>query len=137
MTRILFFLLTAGSTLSISAQSGDIYHVSSETLHLRSEASVTSEVIHKLNQYDNLTLLEKKKGKQWVKVRFKQNVGFVSTQLISEGKAVVTIQKVRSGATCRDGSSSKATGRGACSHHGGVKTWRYREERRVSIITNN
>ncbi len=137
MTRILFFLLTAGCTLSISAQSSDIYHVTSETLNLRSEASSTSEVIHKLKQYDNLTLLERKKGRQWVKVRFKQRVGYVSGQLISEGKAIVTIQKVRSGATCRDGSSSKATGRGACSHHGGVRAWRYREDRKVSIITNN
>lgn len=29
----------------------------------------------------------------------------------------------RIGATCCDGSSSGATGRGACSHHGGVKYW--------------
>lgn len=26
-------------------------------------------------------------------------------------------------ATCRDGSHSNATGRGACSHHGGVSSW--------------
>ena len=31
----------------------------------------------------------------------------------------------RSGATCSDGSSSLATGRGACSHHGGVAKWKY------------
>lgn len=30
----------------------------------------------------------------------------------------------RVGAICRDGSSSGATGRGACSHHGGVSCWR-------------
>jgi hypothetical protein len=29
----------------------------------------------------------------------------------------------RIGATCRDGWDSDATGRGACSHHGGVRTW--------------
>jgi len=29
----------------------------------------------------------------------------------------------RIGATCRDGSHSNATGRGACSHHGGVGQW--------------
>ena len=27
------------------------------------------------------------------------------------------------GATCTDGTSSSATGSGACSHHGGVSTW--------------
>lgn len=32
-------------------------------------------------------------------------------------------QTYRVGARCRDGSSSSATGRGACSHHGGVAYW--------------
>lgn len=31
----------------------------------------------------------------------------------------------RIGATCNDGTSSSATGSGACSHHGGVYCWRY------------
>lgn len=31
----------------------------------------------------------------------------------------------RTGAICRDGSLSSATGRGACSHHGGVAHWTY------------
>ena len=30
---------------------------------------------------------------------------------------------VRYGAICRDGTRSSATGRGACSHHGGVSVW--------------
>ncbi|WP_158974419.1 hypothetical protein [Cellulophaga sp. L1A9] len=38
-------------------------------------------------------------------------------------KAVPTT--VRVGAICNDGTSSKATGRGACSHHGGVAYWLY------------
>ncbi len=29
----------------------------------------------------------------------------------------------RVGATCKDGSTSTATGSGACSHHGGVASW--------------
>jgi hypothetical protein len=33
---------------------------------------------------------------------------------------------VRIGAICRDGWESSATGRGACSHHGGVDHWLYR-----------
>ncbi len=32
---------------------------------------------------------------------------------------------IRVGAICNDGTSSKATGRGACSHHGGVAYWLY------------
>jgi hypothetical protein len=31
----------------------------------------------------------------------------------------------RIGATCKDGKASKATGSGACSHHGGVDCWQY------------
>ena len=31
----------------------------------------------------------------------------------------------RIGATCKDGTGSKATGSGACSHHGGVSCWKY------------
>jgi hypothetical protein len=31
----------------------------------------------------------------------------------------------RIGAICRDGSESGATGRGACSRHGGVRCWKY------------
>jgi len=34
---------------------------------------------------------------------------------------------VRVGATCRDGSGSDATGRGACSWHGGVRAWLYEQ----------
>ena len=30
----------------------------------------------------------------------------------------------RIGAKCCDGTNSSATGRGACSHHGGVKYWK-------------
>jgi hypothetical protein len=32
---------------------------------------------------------------------------------------------MRTGAVCRDGKTSRATGRGACSHHGGVAYWTY------------
>ena len=42
---------------------------------------------------------------------------------------VAPVQKqstgARVGAICRDGWRSSATGRGACSHHGGVSTWLY------------
>jgi hypothetical protein len=34
---------------------------------------------------------------------------------------------VRVGATCKDGSESGATGRGACSWHGGVRVWLYEQ----------
>lgn len=38
-------------------------------------------------------------------------------------KTVPRLKEYRTGAECHDGSYSSATGRGACSHHGGVRTW--------------
>ncbi|HZY80607.1 MAG TPA: hypothetical protein VFE50_13870 [Cyclobacteriaceae bacterium] len=32
---------------------------------------------------------------------------------------------IRIGANCKDGTTSTATGSGACSHHGGVASWKY------------
>tara|TARA_R110002050_G_scaffold204522_4_gene340183 strand:- start:110793 stop:111200 length:408 start_codon:yes stop_codon:yes gene_type:complete len=46
-----------------------------------------------------------------------------SIKIVPETKT--STRKVRVGAVCRDGSTSKATGRGACSHHGGVAYWLY------------
>lgn len=34
-------------------------------------------------------------------------------------------RNLRVGAICKDGTTSEATGRGACSHHGGVREWLY------------
>lgn len=38
----------------------------------------------------------------------------------------VYVPRVRVGAICRDGTRSTATGRGACSYHGGVAEWLYK-----------
>jgi hypothetical protein len=40
-------------------------------------------------------------------------------------KKETTTYEVRTGAICCDGTRSNATGRGACSHHGGVCKWLY------------
>ena len=56
-----------------------------------------------------------------------------STKIVEQSKAVQRTQspsveqqqRIRVGAICNDGSESTATGRGACSHHGGVKCWKY------------
>lgn len=46
---------------------------------------------------------------------------------------LTSIQNVyRVGAKCCDGTNSKATGRGACSHHGGVKYWKMSDKTTVS-----
>ncbi len=40
--------------------------------------------------------------------------------------------RTRVGAICRDGTRSSATGRGACSHHGGVSRWLYKETKKTN-----
>ncbi len=40
----------------------------------------------------------------------------------------------RIGAICKDGWRSRATGRGACSHHGGVAYWLYSKVRNTNAI---
>lgn len=43
----------------------------------------------------------------------------------SNTSAPQTTKNGRTGAVCNDGTYSSATGRGACSHHGGVSQWLY------------
>src|SRR6266567_3587253 len=43
----------------------------------------------------------------------------------AEASPPVAEQPHRIGAICNDGTESTAMGRGACSHHGGVRCWKY------------
>ena len=56
------------------------------------------------------------------------NVNVLTKYLHEESK-----YKARIGAICNDGWISNSTGRGTCSHHGGVSTWRYQEGYSKSI----
>ncbi len=47
---------------------------------------------------------------------------------VTRTRTVDTGRTYRVGATCQDGSRSSATGRGACSWHGGVSHWLVRDE---------
>lgn len=51
--------------------------------------------------------------------------GLTSVDTLTERIHEQSKYKYRIGATCNDGWQSQATGRGACSHHGGVKEWIY------------
>jgi hypothetical protein len=48
----------------------------------------------------------------------------VAVSLASSG---VAADRHRIGAQCNDGTTSKATGSGACSHHHGVMCWLYND----------
>jgi uncharacterized protein YgiM (DUF1202 family) len=137
MTRlILTMFIVLGSTQTLTTQKNITYHVAAKSLSLKSEANINGETLKQLKQYDNLRLQESITGKEWVKVKFKSQEGYVATKSIKDGEAVVTYSTVRTGAVCRDGSSSQATGRGACSRHGGVSRWKSKRQQRVTIINN-
>ncbi|HLV64128.1 hypothetical protein [Galbibacter sp.] len=41
----------------------------------------------------------------------------------NQSRTIKKDNRIRVGAVCNDGTTSNATGRGACSHHGGVAYW--------------
>ncbi len=50
---------------------------------------------------------------------------YVAPQPTTQAAPSTQSTGARTGAVCKDGSSSTATGSGACSHHGGVAYWTY------------
>ena len=46
---------------------------------------------------------------------------------LSVAASGIAADRVRTGAECNDGTTSSATGSGACSHHHGVKCWIYND----------
>ena len=61
-----------------------------------------------------------KKTAMW---KFLVTVVLASTMAFGGMQAQTTRHRI--GATCKDGTTSTATGSGACSHHGGVSCWQY------------
>ena len=106
-------------------------------INLRSAPNKTSEVVAKLSQYDNLQIIEFN-DENWAKVKFNSNAGYVWKSYLKKGRAIVSSYEVRTGARCKDGkkTTSSATGRGACSHHGGVSYWLTRTKHSVRIEDN-
>ena len=134
MKTISLIILCLVFSISSYAQAGKTYHVSSTSLNLRVEPSTSSQVIDKLSLYDNVVLLSDSTSADWYKVRFDDKEGYVAKQYVSKGKTVVTTYEIRTGAVCRDGTSSSATGRGACSHHGGVSYWTTKTQKSMRIV---
>ena len=120
MKKVLIILISLILFSSVSnAQSTQNYYVSSNNLNLRIEPNTKAKIVIKLKIHDNVQS-KNESIEGWIKVRFKDFEGYVYSKYLKTGKAVVSSYSVRTGAKCRDGTSSSATGRGACSHHGGV-----------------
>lgn len=132
MKKALLILLLFGA-FGLNAQS-TIYHVKSKRLSVRAQPSGKSSLVVKLKRYDNFKILNRNNSSGWVEISFKNYKGYVLTKYIKKGKVVVSVYSVRTGAKCRDGSSSAATGRGACSHHGGVSYWITSKRKSIRVI---
>jgi uncharacterized protein YgiM (DUF1202 family) len=129
-------LLIFGFLLVINsfAQEGKTYYVKTNTLNLRTAPNTDSEIKIKLKQYDNIILLEDSINTGWYKVKLGSEEGYVHSNYVKKGKAVTSTYSYRVGAVCKDGTSSSATGRGACSHHGGVSRWLTESKSNVRIV---
>lgn len=126
--RLVVILIGALMSVATYAQVSGTYYVSSSSLNLRSAPTTSSEILERLDQYTNVEIIEDQQG--WAKISVNGREGYVSQDYLKKGRAVVELG-YRTGARCRDGSYSSATGRGACSHHGGVANWIYKETVRI------
>lgn len=137
MKAFILLLLLVFSFLSFAQNSSkENYYVTANSLNVRSGASIDSTQLFKLSQYDNIVILGLDVNSDWIKVKYRGKEGYVSSKFIKKGKVEITIYYVRTGAMCRDGTKSSATGRGACSHHGGVANWLKDEKKSVKIISD-
>ena len=137
MKKVHLLLLIFFITFSINAQVGESYYVNTSTLNVRSQPSSSSEILKKLTKYDNVILISDSiQNLEWVNVRIEEIQGFVSKDYLRKGKVYINTYNVRTGAKCNDGSNSSATGRGACSHHGGVAYWITRTEKSIEVTDN-
>lgn len=129
---ILIFLAIA--PLVVLGQVGKTYHVNTKILNLRSEPNTESEIIDKLEIYDNVVIVNDTIDAGWYQLNFEGTVGYLAAPNLKKGKCQISYYTVRTGAVCKDGTHSSATGRGACSHHGGVAYWKTKHQKSVIII---
>ena len=134
MKRLFLLIFSFLLLINSFAQEGKTHYVKTNTLNLRTAPNTDSEIKVKLKQYDNLILLEDSINNGWYKVKVGLIEGYVHSNYVKKGKAVASTHSYRVGAVCKDGTGSSATGRGACSHHGGVSYWLTESESNVRIV---
>jgi len=76
---------------------------------------------------ENYTQQKIKLLHNYLKITFmNKSVKFILTSLLISSMVLCSCGRERTGAVCNDGSTSRATGSGACSHHDGVQYWTYK-----------
>ena len=115
------------------------YYVHVQKALVVDQPNSDAQVLKELKEYDNLKFVED--VGDWFKVRFDtqdsnnsfSDFGYVQKVDVKKGKAVPYNYTYRTGAICNDGTSSSATGRGACSRHGGVSSWKTKTIKKMRI----
>jgi len=135
MKKILLIYLTI-LTYNSYAQNDNLvnYYTIANTLNVRSGPTVDSGVVVKLEKYENILVVQDSTDSQWVRIVTLGKEGYAAKKFLKKGKVKVDVYSYRTGAVCRDGTRSSATGRGACSHHGGVSYWITKEKKSITII---
>ncbi|MBI1183491.1 DUF3761 domain-containing protein [bacterium] len=130
---LIITLIFVGLVFSTLAQTAQNYYVSVSYAKLRQRPTADAEAKRTLKQYDNLIVLQKVEN-EWLKVSYDLDTGYILANQVCLGKAIYHTYYVRTGAQCRDGSSSSSTGSGTCSHHGGVAYWLTNKKTSIEIL---
>lgn len=87
--------------------------------------------------YNNLGVsYEKLKNKRLAIKNYKLGIQFENNDACQNLRNITAVTKYKKISRCWDGSSTLATGKGACSHHGGVKNYEYEPYKEYTMSYN-
>lgn len=137
---LLLFACTNGSA-DRDTGSSELFYLQQKVDALQSRMDSLEKVLVPKVAVNSAKQTSTKKGRKRKNANANQGQGIVSAETSNTGdtwqqeratptpvyqkKKAQEVYNIRTGAVCCDGSHSNATGRGACSHHGGVCQWLY------------
>ena len=130
MKKLLLILLLF-STLMIGCSPKIYYYVDTKDAFIIEEPNPNGKVIINLKKHNNIKYVED--SGDWLKVKHDNQIGFIQKSSVEKGKAISYNVIYRTGAICNNGTSSSATGRGACSRNGGVRSWTTKKVEKIRI----
>jgi hypothetical protein len=78
-----------------------------------------------INYLKMVYIVQRRKKKKMKQAAWKVLFTVALASVMAFGGMQAQTTRHRIGAMCNDGTTSTATGSGACSHHGGVSCWQY------------
>jgi hypothetical protein len=131
LTRIFLVIILA----TILEGCGTIHYATVDPLIMYEKPDITSAVVARLRKHSNVRRKDSVDA-VWADVEFLDRRGYVLHTDITRGRAITVSQKIRIGAVCWDGTTTKDTSDEACRDNGGVKSWRERNETTVRFKKN-